>query len=425
MLGRLKEAGNSLFVVEHDMDVVRRADWIVDIGPRAGEHGGQVLHSGPVAGLADATASATRRFLFDTAPPAARTVRRPTGTLTLRGVTLHNLRDLDAAFPLGVFTAVTGVSGSGKSTLVTRVLAEAVREHLGDGTPEAGEDAAEAGPMARAQLTGAEGLAAIDRLVRVDQKPIGRTPRSNLATYTGLFDAVRKVFAATDAARARGYTAGRFSFNVTGGRCETCQGEGFVAVELLFLPGTYAPCTACHGARYNPETLEITYRDRTVAEVLAMTVDTAADFLADIPAAARSLRTLQDVGLGYLRLGQPATELSGGEAQRIKLATELQRTRRGHTLYLLDEPTTGLHPADTEVLLRQLHGLVDAGHTVVVVEHDMGVVAGADHVIDLGPGGGADGGRIVAAGTPAEVADAPGSRTARYLARRRARPDAS
>ncbi|MFE6740929.1 excinuclease ABC subunit UvrA [Streptomyces tubercidicus] len=425
VLGRLKEAGNSLFVVEHDMDVVRRADWVVDIGPRAGEHGGQVLHSGPVAQLADATASATRRFLFDTAPPAARTVRRPAGTLTLRGVTLHNLRGLDAAFPLGVFTAVTGVSGSGKSTLVTRVLAEAVREHLGDGAADTGEDAAEAGPMARAQLTGAEGLAAIDRLVRVDQKPIGRTPRSNLATYTGLFDAVRKVFAATDAARARGYTAGRFSFNVAAGRCETCQGEGFVAVELLFLPGTYAPCTACHGARYNPETLEITYRDRTIADVLALTVDAAADFLADNPAAARSLRTLQDVGLGYLRLGQPATELSGGEAQRIKLATELQRTRRGHTLYLLDEPTTGLHPADTEVLLRQLHGLVDAGHTVVVVEHDMGVVAGADHVIDLGPGGGADGGRIVAAGTPAEVAAAPGSRTAPYLARRRARPEAS
>ncbi|MFJ6787331.1 excinuclease ABC subunit UvrA [Streptomyces angustmyceticus] len=428
VLRRLKEAGNSLFVVEHDMDVVRRADWIVDVGPRAGEHGGQVLHSGPVAALADAPDSATRRFLFDAAPPAERTVRRPSGTLTLRGVTLHNLRGLDAAFPLGVFTAVTGVSGSGKSTLVTRVLADAVRDHLGTG--EEPQDTADGdgegtGPQARAQLAGAEGLAAIDRLVRVDQKPIGRTPRSNLATYTGLFDAVRKVFAATDEARARGYTAGRFSFNVAGGRCETCQGEGFVAVELLFLPGTYAPCTACHGARYRPETLEITYRDRTVADVLAMTVDAAAAFLADIPAAARSLRTLQDVGLGYLRLGQPATELSGGEAQRIKLATELQRTRRGHTLYLLDEPTTGLHPADTEVLLRQLHGLVDAGHTVVVVEHDMGVVAGADHVIDLGPGGGADGGRIVAAGTPAEVAAAPRSRTAPYLARRRARPDAS
>ncbi|MFI1302133.1 ABC transporter [Streptomyces sioyaensis] len=430
VLGRLKEAGNSLFVVEHDMAVVRHADWIVDVGPRAGEHGGQVLHSGPVAGLAHAAASATRRFLFATEPPPARTVRRPAGALALRGITLHNLRGLDATFPLGVFTAVTGVSGSGKSTLVTRVLADAVRDHLGTGedrqTAAGGDDteAAGAGSVVRAELTGAEGLEAIDRLVRVDQKPIGRTPRSNLATYTGLFDAVRKVFAATDEARARGYTAGRFSFNVAAGRCGTCQGEGFVAVELLFLPGTYAPCTTCHGARYQPETLQITYRDRTIADVLEMTVDDAAGFLADVPAAARSLRTLQDVGLGYLRLGQPATELSGGEAQRIKLASELQRTRRGHTLYLLDEPTTGLHPADTEVLLRQLHGLVDAGHTVVVVEHDMGVVAGADHVIDLGPGGGADGGRIVATGTPAEVAAAPGSRTAPYLARQRARPDA-
>ncbi|MFJ9407701.1 ABC transporter [Streptomyces sp. NPDC101393] len=429
VLGRLKEAGNSLFVVEHDMDVVRRADWLVDVGPHAGEHGGQVLHSGPVAGLADVEGSATRRFLFTTEPPPGRTPRIPSGELTLHGITLHNLRGLDAAFPLGVFTAVTGVSGSGKSTLVTRVLAEAVGEHLGaerDGAAGSGEAAdTDSGPMARAQLTGARGLAAVDRLVRVDQKPIGRTPRSNLATYTGLFDAVRKVFAATDEARARGYTAGRFSFNVTSGRCETCQGEGFVAVELLFLPGTYTPCTACHGARYNPETLQITYRGRTVADVLAMTVDTAAGFLDDVPAAARSLRTLQDVGLGYLRLGQPATELSGGEAQRIKLATELQRARRGHTLYLLDEPTTGLHPADTEVLLSQLHGLVDAGNTVVVVEHDMGVVAGADHVIDLGPGGGADGGRIVATGTPAEVAAAPGSRTAPYLARRRAQPGTS
>ncbi|WP_399082955.1 ABC transporter [Streptomyces sp. BBFR2] len=424
VLGRLKEAGNSLFVVEHDMDVVRSADWLVDVGPRAGEHGGRILHSGPVAALADATESATRRFLFDPAPPPQRTPRTPTGTLALRGVTLHNLRELDADFPLGVFTAVTGVSGSGKSTLVTRVLADAVRDHLGAAEePAAPDDGnAEDADGDRARIASVTGLSAVGRLVRVDQKPIGRTPRSNLATYTGLFDAVRKVFAATDEARARGYTAGRFSFNVAAGRCETCQGEGFVAVELLFLPGTYAPCTACHGARYNPETLEITFRGRTVADVLAMTVDAAAEFLADVPAAARSLRTLREVGLGYLRLGQPATELSGGEAQRIKLATELQRTRRGHTLYLLDEPTTGLHPADTEVLLRQLHGLVDAGHTVVVVEHDMGVVAGADHVIDLGPGGGADGGRIVAAGTPQQVAAAPGSRTAPYLARAGARP---
>ncbi|MEU4211614.1 excinuclease ABC subunit UvrA [Streptomyces sp. NPDC026206] len=401
VLDRLKAAGNSLFVVEHHMDVVRRADWIVDVGPGAGEHGGQVLHSGPVDGLAGVVESATRRFLFpDGAATPARTHREPSGVLRLRGVTRHNLRDLDVDVPLGVFTAVTGVSGSGKSTLVGEALAETVAAHLEGRQPE----------------VEAEGLAAVDRLVRVDQKPIGRTPRSNLATYTGLFDAVRKVFAATDEARARGYGVGRFSFNVVAGRCEVCQGEGFVAVELLFLPGTYAPCTACRGARYNPGTLEVTYRGATIADVLDMTVDAAAAFLADVPAALRGLRTLQEVGLGYLRLGQPATELSGGEAQRIKLATELQRTHRGHTLYVLDEPTTGLHPADTEVLLRQLHGLVGAGNTVVVVEHDMAVVAGADHVVDLGPGGGAEGGAVVAAGTPEEVARSRASVTAPYLA---------
>ncbi|CAO0838010.1 UvrABC system protein A OS=Streptomyces microflavus OX=1919 GN=Smic_74390 PE=3 SV=1 [Streptomyces microflavus] len=263
----------------------------------------------------------------------------------------------------------------------------------------------------------ATGLGAVDRLVQVDQKPISRTPRSNLATYTGLFDTVRKLFAQTDTARERGNTAGRFSFNVSGGRCETCQGEGFVSVELLFLPSTYAPCPDCHGARYNPETLEVTLRGLTVAQVLDLTVESAAGFFAGTPAAERALTTLLDVGLGYLRLGQPATELSGGEAQRIKLASELQRTRRGHTLYLLDEPTTGLHPADVEVLMRQLHGLVDAHNTVVVVEHDMAVVAGADHVIDLGPGGGDRGGRIVATGTPEEVARAAESRTAPHLAK--------
>ncbi|MEV0266148.1 excinuclease ABC subunit UvrA [Streptomyces sp. NPDC050617] len=425
VLDRLKAAGNSLFVVEHHMDVVRRADWIVDVGPHAGEHGGQVLYSGPVAGLADVAESATRRFVFpDTgAPgPGAPARRTPTGAVRLHGVTRHNLRDLDADIPLGVFTAVTGVSGSGKSTLISQVLADAVAEHLGGESAETADtaDAADTGDEPAAGADGpyevrAKGLEAIDRLVRVDQKPIGRTPRSNLATYTGLFDAVRKVFAATDEARARGYTAGRFSFNVPAGRCDTCQGEGFVAVELLFLPGTYAPCTACHGARYNPETLEITYRGATIADVLGMTVDAAAGFLADVPAALRGLATLRDVGLGYLRLGQPATELSGGEAQRIKLAAELQRTHRGHTLYVLDEPTTGLHPADTELLLRQLHGLVDAGNSVVVVEHDMAVVAGADRVIDMGPGGGAAGGRVVAAGTPEEVARAEESLTACYL----------
>lgn len=407
VLDRLKAAGNSVFVVEHQMDVVRRADWLVDVGPLAGEHGGRVLHSGPPEGLAGVPESATRRFLFDRDPAPLREPRTPTGWIRLTGVERHNVSGVDAAFPLGVFTAVTGVSGSGKSTLVGQVLAGVLADR------QAGEEATGAGERFCTAVTGLE---TVDRLVQVDQKPIGRTPRSNLATYTGLFDTVRKLFAQTGTARERGYTAGRFSFNVRGGRCETCQGEGFVSVELLFLPSTYAPCPDCHGARYNPETLEVALRGLTIAHVLDLTVESAASFFAGTPAAERALATLLDVGLGYLRLGQPATELSGGEAQRIKLASELQRTRRGHTLYLLDEPTTGLHPADVEVLMRQLHGLVDAGSTVVVVEHDMAVVAGADHVIDLGPGGGDRGGRVVAAGTPREVARAAGSRTAPYLA---------
>ncbi|WP_330324169.1 excinuclease ABC subunit UvrA [Streptomyces pseudovenezuelae] len=384
VLARLKAAGNSVFVVEHHLDVMRGADWLVDVGPGAGEHGGRVLHSGPVAELAKVAESATARYLFDPSPAVQREVRTPHGRLRVGPVSRHNLRGVTAEFPLGVFTAVTGVSGSGKSTLVGEITAES---------------------------------AGVGRLVSVDQKPIGRTPRSNLATYTGLFDVVRKVFAATEEARARGYGVGRFSFNVAGGRCETCQGEGFVSVELLFLPSTYTPCPDCGGARYNPATLEVTYRGRNIAEVLDLTVESAADFFADTPQVARSLTTLLDVGLGYLRLGQPATELSGGEAQRIKLANELQRAGRAHTLYLLDEPTTGLHPADVEVLMRQLHGLVDAGHTVIVVEHDMSVVAGADWVIDLGPGGGDAGGRIVATGAPGDVAEARTSATAPYLAR--------
>ncbi|GAA1567936.1 excinuclease ABC subunit UvrA [Actinomadura kijaniata] len=384
VLRRLRASGNSVFFVEHHMDVVRHADWIVDVGPAAGAHGGRILHSGPVEELRNVPGSVTRRHLFGEAARAPREPRVPSGRLKLRNVTRHNLRGLDADVPLGVLTAVTGVSGSGKTTLVNVV----------------GETAEENG----------------DRVVRVDQKPIGRTPRSNLATYTGLFDAVRKLFADTGEARRRGYDAGRFSFNVPGGRCENCQGDGHVTVELLFLPSTYSPCPVCHGARYNPETLEIRYRDATIAQVLGMTVDEAAGFLADVRPAARSLRTLRDVGLGYLRLGQPATELSGGEAQRIKLAAELQRAGRGRTLYLLDEPTAGLHPADTDLLMRHLRALVDSGNTVVVVEHDMTVVAGADHVIDMGPEGGDRGGRIVARGTPARVAADPDSRTAPYLA---------
>ncbi len=416
VLQRLKEAGNSLFVVEHDMDVARRADWIVDVGPDAGEHGGEVLYSGPVEGLAGVERSITRRYLFpESDSRSVRTPRDPEDWLELRHITRHNLRDLEVRFPLGLLTAVTGVSGSGKSTLVTQVLADVVGDVAQ--VAEIEDDDAESAEDGEVVDVEAAGLEALSRLVTVDQKPIGRTPRSNLATYTGMFDAVRKLFAATDGARERGWGPGRFSFNVAGGRCETCQGEGFVAVELLFLPGTYGPCPTCGGARYNPETLAITYREHTIADVLRMTVDEAADFLTDVPAAARSLDTLRDVGLGYLRLGQPATELSGGEAQRIKLATELQRARRGHTLYLLDEPTTGLHPADVELLIAQLQRLVDAGSTVVVVEHDLDVIACADWTIELGPGGGDAGGQIVATGTPAQLAATPGSRTGPYLAR--------
>jgi excinuclease ABC subunit A len=414
VLERLLASGNSLFVVEHDMDVVRRADWVVDVGPGAGEHGGRVLYSGPVAGLERVKESVTRRFLFGEHVTVEHGKRAPSGWVQLRGITRHNLRDVDADIPLGLLTAVTGVSGSGKSTLVTHVLADAVRRHLG-ALPEQDDDA-EGYLDAEMTAVEASGLEAIDRIVRVDQRPIGRTPRSNLATYTGLFDAVRKAFAGTRKAKARGFTAGRFSFNVQAGRCETCQGDGFVSVELIFLPGTYAPCPTCHGARYNAKTLDVTYRDKSIADVLDMTVDEAAAFFEDLPGAARSLTTLREVGVGYLRLGQPATELSGGEAQRIKLASELQRTARGHVLYVLDEPTSGLHPADVQVLLRQLHRLVDAGHTVVAVEHDLDVVASADWVIDLGPGGGDAGGTVVAAGPPERVARAKGSATAPYLA---------
>ena len=395
VLEQLKAAGNSVFVVEHNMDVVRRADWIVDVGPGAGTGGGSVLYSGPVDGLAEIDASVTRPFLFSDAdaPRATRTPRTATGWLNLVDITKHNLRGVDVDVPLGVLTAVTGVSGSGKSTLVGHVLA-------GIADP------------------------AVDRIVQVDQKAIGRTPRSNLATYTGLFDAVRTTFAATPEARERGFDAGRFSFNVAGGRCETCQGEGFVSVELMFLPGTYAPCHTCHGARYNAETLEVTYRDKSIADVLGMTVADAAEFFSDSAPASRSLEMLRQVGLGYLRLGQPATELSGGEAQRIKLATELQRARRGHALYLLDEPTSGLHPADVELLLDQLQQLVDAGNSVVLVEHDQSAITASDWVIDMGPGGGDKGGRVVATGTPRDLAMGSGA-TATHLAEWLARADAS
>ncbi len=418
-LDRLKSSGNSLFVVEHDLDVIRHADWIVDVGPDAGEHGGEVLYSGPPGGLEQVKGSRTRPFLFGDQAAPDRAARRPASWLRLAEVTRNNLHDLDVAFPLGVFTTVTGVSGSGKSSLVSQALVELVAGHLGHDIPAEEEEGEELERGSATEVGGriVEGMDRVRRLVRVDQKPIGRTPRSNLATYTGLFDHVRKLFASTKAARARRYDAGRFSFNVAKGRCETCEGEGFVMVELLFLPSVYAPCPTCHGTRYNAKTLEIRYRERNIAEVLGMTVDAAWEFFADEPHVRRSLDVLRNVGVGYLRLGQPATELSGGEAQRIKLATELQRMARGDTLYILDEPTTGLHAADVERLVTQLDGLVDAGNTVIVVEHDMRVVARSDWVIDVGPGAGEEGGRVVASGAPAEVAASPGSRTAPYLAR--------
>jgi excinuclease ABC subunit A len=338
----------------------------------------------------------------------------------MEGVTRNNLKNLSVAFPLGTLIAVTGVSGSGKSSLVSQALVELVGEHLGHPSGSDEEDTDPLGGETPAPSEGRiiDGLGAIKRLVQVDQKPIGRTPRSNLATYTGLFDHVRRIFAETKAARARHYTAGRFSFNVAQGRCEACEGEGFVCVELLFMPSVYAPCSTCHGARYNTKTLEIQYRGKNIAEVLAMTVDCASQFFADQPQVSHALKVLQEVGLGYLRLGQPATELSGGEAQRIKLATELQRNQRGNTLYVLDEPTTGLHPSDVRRLVVQLDGLVELRNTVIVVEHDLDVVAASDHVIDMGPGAGEAGGAVVVSGTPAEVSTCVRSRTALYLKRR-------
>jgi excinuclease ABC subunit A len=421
-LDGLKAVGNSLFVVEHELDVVRHADWVVDVGPGAGELGGEVLYSGPLEGLRDVPNSQTARHLFAAGSSPPRPPREHSGWLKLRGVTRNNLQGLDCDVPLGVRLAVTGVSGSGKSSLVSQALVELVADALGSPAPVAEEldieSALEREPDAATGGRIEGGLAGIRRLIEVNQKPIGRTPRSNLATYTGLFDHVRQIFAATPDAKRRRYDAGRFSFNVAKGRCPRCEGEGFVMVELLFLPSVYAPCPACEGARYNPKTLEIHYRERNIAEVLGMTVDDAWAFFTDAPQVCRSLKVLREVGLGYLRLGQPATELSGGEAQRVKLATELQRAQKGGALYVLDEPTTGLHPSDVERLVVQLDALVDAGHTVIVVDHDMSLAAGSDWVVDIGPGAGDDGGQVVASGPPSEVAAATRrSRTAPYLKR--------
>ena len=413
---RFIDAGNSVLLVEHDMELVAQTDWLVDVGPLAGERGGEVVYSGPTS---DYTGDApTAKALANRALSPNDDPRSATGELRLSGVSARSIEGLDVSFGMGQFTAVAGVSGSGKSTLVSTVLAGVLRDAASTVVEEEDDVAGEAGWTVDRQ----EGFDAVSRVVQITQKPIGRTPRSTLATYTGLFDGVRKLFAGTDEAKQRKWTVSRFSYNVKQGQCPTCGGAGKIEVELVFLPGSYTTCPDCGGARYNDETLEVTWEGLTIAEVLELTVDEAADVFADEPKILRAVETLQAVGLGYLRLGQGAPELSGGEAQRIKLATELQRSRnsrRGHTVYLLDEPTTGLHPADVALLVKELNSLVDAGQTVIVVEHDLSVIAQADRVIEMGPGAGAEGGQIVATGTPVELAKSE-TATGKVLAERSA-----
>ncbi|WP_258723409.1 excinuclease ABC subunit UvrA [Cellulomonas sp. NS3] len=406
-LTRLRDLGNTLIVVEHDEDTIRTADWIVDIGPGAGEHGGRVVHSGDLEGLLASPESVTGAYLSGRRSipmPATRRKVDPKRKVTVVGAREHNLTGIDVSFPLGTLTAVTGVSGSGKSTLVNSILYTVMANELNGARQVAGR---------HKRVTGLEHL---DKVVHVDQGPIGRTPRSNPATYTGVWDHVRKLFAETTEAKVRGYTPGRFSFNVKGGRCEACSGDGTLKIEMNFLPDVYVPCEVCHGARYNRETLEVHFKGKTVADVLAMPIEEAAEFFAAVPSISRHLRTLVDVGLGYVRLGQPAPTLSGGEAQRVKLATELQRRSTGRTVYVLDEPTTGLHFEDIRKLLAMLQSLVDKGNSVIVIEHNLDVIKNADWVIDMGPEGGSGGGKVVAEGTPERVAQVAASHTGRFLA---------
>ncbi len=404
-LVRLRDLGNTLIVVEHDEDTIRAADWVIDIGPRAGEHGGELIHSGPLDGLLASPRSITGAYLRgERAIPVPPQRREGNGEwLTVRGARENNLQGIDVGFPLGRFVAVTGVSGSGKSSLVAQILYPALAQVIwGSRTPAGKHD-------------GIDGIEAIDKVIEIDQSPIGRTPRSNPATYTGLWTPMRELLAAVPESRLRGYKPGRFSFNVKGGRCEACQGDGIVQIEMHFLPDVYVPCEVCKGKRYNRETLEIHYKGKNVAEILEMTVDEALGFFEAVPTIRNKLQTLHDVGMGYVHLGQPATTLSGGEAQRVKLATELSKRATGKTFYILDEPTTGLHFDDVSRLLSVLGRLADAGNTVVVIEHNLDVIKTADWVIDLGPEGGNGGGRVVATGTPEEVAANPGSYTGRYL----------
>ena len=405
-LVRLRDLGNTLIVVEHDEDTIRTADWVVDIGPGAGEHGGQVVVSGTVKDLLASKDSLTGQYLSGRKSIDVPMVRRPTDPkrqLVVKGAREHNLRGVDVAFPLGCFVAVTGVSGSGKSTLVNDILYAALAREL---------YGAKTIPGRHVRIAG---LDHVDKAIHVDQSPIGRTPRSNPATYTGVFDNIRKLFAETTEAKIRGYQQGRFSFNVKGGRCEACSGDGTIKIEMNFLPDVYVPCEVCHGARYNRETLDVHYKGKNISEVLEMPIEEAAEFFAAIPAISRHLTTLVEVGLGYVRLGQPAPTLSGGEAQRVKLASELQKRSTGRTVYVLDEPTTGLHFEDVRKLLGVLQSLVDKGNTVIVIEHNLDVVKTADWIIDMGPEGGSGGGAVVAEGTPEEIAANDGSHTGVFL----------
>jgi excinuclease ABC subunit A len=406
-LSRLRDLGNTLIVVEHDEDTVRSADWVVDIGPGAGEHGGKVVHSGPYKELLKNKESLTGAYLArrkEIPVPTERRVPDRKRQLTVVGAREHNLRKIDVSFPLGLLTAVTGVSGSGKSTLVNDILASVLANKLNGARQVPGRH------------TRVKGLEHVDKLVQVDQSPIGRTPRSNAATYTGVFDHIRKLFAATTEAKVRGYQPGRFSFNIKGGRCESCAGDGTLKIEMNFLPDVYVPCEVCKGARYNRETLEVHYKGKTIAEVLDMPIEQAAEFFEPINAIHRHLKTLVDVGLGYVRLGQPAPTLSGGEAQRVKLASELQKRSTGKTVYILDEPTTGLHFEDIRKLLGVINGLVDKGNTVIVIEHNLDVVKTADWILDMGPEGGNGGGLLLAEGMPEDIAEIEDSHTGRFLA---------
>jgi excinuclease ABC subunit A len=403
-LTRLRDLGNTLVVVEHDEETIRAADHVVDVGPGAGVHGGEIIAQGSVEDIEAEPRSVTGDFLARRRriePPEER--REQTGAVAVLGATEHNLKGVDVEFPLGVFTCVTGVSGSGKSTLVNEILYKALANAVSRGKHRPGRHA------------GLRGVEDVDKVIDIDQSPIGRTPRSNPATYTKVFDHIRQLFASTPEAKIRGYKPGRFSFNVKGGRCEACRGDGQIRIEMHFLPDVYVPCEVCKGRRYNNETLRVTYKGRSISDVLDMTVDEACEFFAPVPAIARRMDTMRDVGLGYIRLGQPATTLSGGEAQRVKLASELGKRATGRTVYILDEPTTGLHFADVEKLLTILHRLVDAGNTVIVIEHNLDVIRSADYVVDLGPEGGDAGGEVVATGTPEEVARVEASHTGRFL----------